>query len=378
MNKNFSFIIAAGGSGRRMGGKKKQFMTLDNKELWQWSADEAEKLKDLGIQEIIIVLPEGYSVDWVNHSIPLKIAKGGSTRAESVCSGLKESSCDFVLVHDAARPLASKELFIRLMDSVNQDCGVVPVLPVSDALKKIDENKKISCIDRDNLYITQTPQVFPRIKLLEILQNCPDSKDEAEAWLKIYPDKLKYVDGEKFNFKITTDYDMRLARSLVSNNKIIRSGLGFDVHKLVPERKLILGGVLIDSSLGLLGHSDADLLTHSIMDAILGAAGLPDIGNLFPASDSRYKDINSIELLQEVLNLVNSQGWRVEFVDSFICAQVPRLNKYREIIIKNLSQFFNINLKFKSAEKLDDSGRGLSMTCQAIANLSRLNLNEEA
>ena len=378
MNKNFSFIIAAGGSGRRMGGKKKQFMTLDNKELWQWSADEAEKLKDSGIQEIIIVLPEGYSVDWVNHSIPLKIAKGGSTRAESVCSGLKESSCDFVLVHDAARPLASKELFIRLMDSVNQDCGVVPVLPVSDALKKIDENKKISCIDRDNLYITQTPQVFPRIKLLEILQNCPDSKDEAEAWLKIYPDKLKYVDGEKFNFKITTDYDMRLARSLVSNNKIIRSGLGFDVHKLVPERKLILGGVLIDSSLGLLGHSDADLLTHSIMDAILGAAGLPDIGNLFPASDSRYKDINSIELLREVLNLVNSQGWRVEFVDSFICAQVPRLNKYREIIIKNLSQFFNINLKFKSAEKLDDSGRGLSMTCQAIANLSRLNLNEEA
>ena len=378
MNKNFSFIIAAGGSGRRMGGKKKQFMTLDNKELWQWSADEAEKLKDSGIQEIIIVLPEGYSVDWVNHSIPLKIAKGGSTRAESVCSGLKESISDFVLVHDAARPLASKELFIRLMDSVNQDCGVVPVLPVSDALKKIDENQKISCIDRDNLYITQTPQVFPRIKLLEILQNCPDSKDEAEAWLKIYPDKLKYVDGEKFNFKITTDYDMRLARSLVSNNKIIRSGLGFDVHKLVPERKLILGGVLIDSSLGLLGHSDADLLTHSIMDAILGAAGLPDIGNLFPASDSRYKDINSIELLREVLNLVNSQGWRVEFVDSFICAQVPRLNKYREIIIKNLSQFFNINLKFKSAEKLDDSGRGLSMTCQAIANLSRLNLNEEA
>ena len=378
MNKNFSFIIAAGGSGRRMGGKKKQFMTLDNKELWQWSADEAEKLKDSGIQEIIIVLPEGYSVDWVNHSIPLKIAKGGSTRAESVCSGLKESISDFVLVHDAARPLASKELFIRLMDSVNQDCGVVPVLPVSDALKKIDENKKISCINRDNLYITQTPQVFPRIKLLEILQNCPDSKDEAEAWLKIYPDKLKYVDGEKFNFKITTDYDMRLARSLVSNNKIIRSGLGFDVHKLVPERKLILGGVLIDSSLGLLGHSDADLLTHAIMDAILGAAGLPDIGNLFPASDSRYKDINSIELLREVLNLVNSQGWRVEFVDSFICAQVPILNKYREIIIKNLSQFFNINLKFKSAEKLDDSGRGLSMTCRAIANLSRLNLNEEA
>ena len=372
--KNFSFIIAAGGSGQRMGGRKKQFMTLDNKELWQWSADEAEKLKDSGIQEIIIVLPEGYKVEWENHSIPLKIAKGGNTRAESVCSGLKESSCDFVLVHDAARPLATKELFMRLMDSVNQDFGVVPVLPVSDSLKKIDENEKISCIDRDNLYITQTPQVFPRIKLLDVLKNFPDSKDEAEAWLKFYPDKLKYVDGEKFNFKITTDYDMRLARALV-NQKIIRTGLGFDVHKLVPERKLILGGVLIESSLGLLGHSDADLLTHSIMDAILGAAGLPDIGNLFPASDSRYKNINSFELLREVLNLVNSEGWRVEFVDSFICAQVPRLNKYRDEIIKNLSQFFSVNLKFKSAEKLDDSGRGLSMTCQSVATLSRLNFN---
>ena len=114
------------------------------------------------------------------------------------------------------------------------------------------------------------------------------------------------------------------------------------------------------------------------MDSILGAAGLPDIGNLFPASDSKYKDIDSIELLREVLNLVKSQGWQVEFVDSFICAQVPRLNKYRDEIIKSLARFFPVNLKFKSAEKLDDSGRGLSMTCQAIATISRLNINGEA
>ena len=378
MNKNFSFVIAAGGSGSRMGGVKKQFETLGNKQLWQWSADKAAQLKDSGISEIILILPEGYSVQWENNLIPLRIAKGGRTRAESVCSGLNEAKCDFVLVHDAARPFAGKNLFAELMTHTDNNFGAVPVLPVADALKRIDE-KIISCVNRDGLYITQTPQSFPRVKLLEAVKNFPDAKDEAEAWLKFYPDKLNYVTGERLNFKITCPDDMRIAKSLVNESRITRTGLGFDVHKLVPERKLILGGVLIpDSPLGLLGHSDADLLTHSIMDAILGAAGLPDIGNLFPASDSRYKDINSIELLREVLKLVNSHGWQVEFIDSFICAQVPRLNKYRDEIIKSLSRFFPVNLKFKSAEKLDDSGRGLSMTCQAIANISRLNINVEA
>ena len=201
-----------------------------------------------------------------------------------------------------------------------------------------------------------------------------DAKDEAESWLDAGY-KLKTVEGQRLNFKITWPEDFKIAKSLISLNKITRTGLGYDVHQLVPERKLILGGILIKNSpLGLLGHSDADLLTHAVMDAILGAAGFEDIGNIFPASDEKYRNADSIKLLKKVLFLINSNGWSVEFVDAVVEAQVPRLNEYREEIKNNLGKFFDINLKFKSAENLNDSGRGLSMTCWACATLSRVNL----
>ena len=377
--KNFSFIIAAGGQGSRLGAKK-QFMTLDGKALWQWSADEAEKLKNSGIDEIILIIPKDYDpekISW-NSALPFKIVHGGNTRSESVLNGLNASSCDYVLIHDAARPFANKDLFQALMDSTDELTGAIPVLRVADALKKIDDDKKISIVNRDELFITQTPQSFPRKKLIEAVQKNLNAKDEAESWLNSGY-KLNAVEGLKLNFKITWQEDMAMAQALTNlrNEKITRTGIGYDVHQLVPERKLILGGVLIkDSPLGLLGHSDADLLIHAIMDSILGAAGLEDIGNIFPASDEKFRNADSIELLKEILKLVNAHGWSVEFVDAVVEAQVPRLNKYREEIKNNLEKFFDANIKFKSAENLNDSGRGLSMTCWACATLSRLNSKE--
>ncbi|MBR1487182.1 MAG: 2-C-methyl-D-erythritol 2,4-cyclodiphosphate synthase, partial [Synergistaceae bacterium] len=240
-----------------------------------------------------------------------------------------------------------------------------------DALKKIDENKNISVVNRDNLSATQTPQSFPREKLIEAVKKNLDAKDEAESWLDA-GHNLKTVEGQRLNFKITWPEDFTIAKSLIAHNKITRTGLGYDVHQLVPERNLILGGILIkDSPLGLLGHSDADLLTHAIMDSILGAAGLEDIGNIFPASDEKYRNADSIKLLEKILLLVNAKGWRVDFVDAVVEAQVPKLNKYREEIKNKLGKFFDINLKFKSAETLGDCGRGLSMTCWACATLSK-------
>ena len=355
-------------------GEKKQFINLNNRPLWRWSAENAAELFEAGISEIILVVPAGYDFSeeknsWQNKNVPLKITHGGSERAESVLNGLKAAACEYVMVHDAARPFASKKLFLSLMEAATENAGAIPVLPVADALKKI-ENEKISCVERDGLYITQTPQSFPKEKLIFAVTKNLKAKDEAEAWLDS-DHELKYVEGERFNFKITWLEDMLMAKSLV-NQKITRTGLGYDIHRLVPERKLILGGIFIkDSPLGLLGHSDADLLAHAIMDSILGAAGLADIGNIFPASDEKFKDADSIKLLEKVINLVENDGWKIEFVDAVVQAQVPRLNKYREEIKNNLEKFFAVNLKFKSAEEIDDAGKGLSMTCWAAATLTK-------
>ena len=375
---NYSFIIVAGGKGSRMGQTKKQFLTLGNLEVWNWSANTASELHNNGIKEIVLVIPtDSHNLksqilnDW-DKNIPLKIVFGGNERAISVLNGLEAAENDFVMVHDAARPFVTKNLLIALMNATDENTGVIPLLPVSDALKKVDNNQNISSVNRDSLYATQTPQSFNRLRLINAVKKYPLAKDEAEAWLSEGLN-LKYVDGEKLNFKITWHDDMKIAESLVSQ-KIIRTGIGWDIHRLVPDRDLILGGVLIPSNVGLLGHSDADVLTHAIMDAILGAAGLPDIGNLFPAKDSKFKNANSLELLKIVLDLVHNDSWDIEWLDCVIQAQIPKLNAYIPDMKKNLTHLFDseiVNIKAKSAEFIDDSGAGLSMTCNVIATLSK-------
>ena len=365
--KSVSFVIVAGGSGIRMGGEKKQFMILGGRPLWKWSYDI---LTHEIVNEAILVIPQGSEINYVSESsaVPLKITYGGKERAESVMNGLKEARCDYVMVHDAARPFLSMNLIRSLIDATDESHGAVPVLPVSDALKKIDGDN-ISCVDRDGLYVTQTPQSFPREKLIKALCDNLKAKDEAEAWLK-NGHELRYVEGERLNFKVTWPEDMMISRALTEG--ITRTGTGYDIHRLVPERKLILGGIEIDSRLGLLGHSDADLLTHSVMDSILGAAGLPDIGNIFPASDEKFRNADSIELLREVMSMVTAEGWYVDFVDAVVQAQVPRLNAYREAITASMKRFFEFNVKFKSAEHIDDCGYGLSMSCWAVSTLRRV------
>ena len=383
-SKTFSFVIVAGGNGSRMGNTKKQFLTLGNYDVWNWSANTADELSNYGIKEVILVIPPDnkdvkYNLiskwDSQNHNIPLKIAFGGKERAISVLNGLLESENDFVMVHDAARPFASKNLLLSLMSETDENTGVIPLLPVSDALKKVNSQKNISCIERDNLFAPQTPQSFHRLKLINAVKKYSLAKDEAEAWLSEGLN-LKYIDGEKLNFKITWQDDMKIAESIVSkqNPKITRTGIGWDIHRLVPERNLILGGVFIPSNLGLLGHSDADVLTHAVMDAILGAAGLPDIGNLFPSSDSKFKNANSLELLKNVISIVKKYNWNIDWLDCVIQAQIPKLNSYIPEMKKNLSQILGaeiVNIKAKSAELIDDSGAGLSMTCYAAATLSK-------
>ena len=387
---NFSFLIVAGGSGSRIGGLEKQFRTLGGKPIWRWSVDLALRVQ--GVKEIVLVLPydkdKETPKDLGPFGVPssIKIAPGGATRTESVRNGLAafSSSCDYVMVHDAARLFASEELLYRLMENVSPTVGAIPVMPVAEAIKEIkniDGESRVRAVDRDGLYATQTPQVFFMETLMKILneQRAAAFKDEAEAWLDAGLE-LRCIEGERLNFKVTWPEDLKLAEALVKKvgDCGVRVGIGYDVHRMVPERPLVLGGVVVPSPLGLLGHSDADVLSHSVADALLGAAGLPDIGNLFPATDEKYKGADSLELLCRVAELVKDERWEVVWVDAVLEAQVPRLNTFLPAMAKKLSAVLNpegkelyVNVKAKSPEHTGDPGAAKSMVCRAVATLKR-------
>ena len=382
-------MIVAGGSGSRIGGLEKQFRSLggEKKPLWRWSVDLA--LRADGVEEVVLVLPDGYDIkedkNIDENFPPVCVVSGGATRTESVRNGLSVSSRDYVMVHDAARPFVSEGLLHRLMESVSPSAGVVPVMPVAEAIKYMDKDGGgVRAVDRDGLYATQTPQVFFREALIEVLSERGEKsfKDEAEAWLDDGR-KLLCVEGERLNFKVTWPEDLELAEALVEKRERrgkagdMRVGIGYDVHRLTPERPLVLGGVLVPSPLGLLGHSDADVLSHSVADALLGAAGLPDIGNLFPATDDRYKGANSLDLLRRVVELVKGERWEIVWVDAVLEAQVPRLNSFLPSMAENLSAILSpggalcVNVKAKSAEHTGAPGMGRSMVCRAVATLTR-------
>ena len=389
--KSFSFIIVAGGSGSRIGGVEKQFRSLsDGRPLWRWSVEAALSVEEAGVEEIVLVLPQNRGIieenlDFYPCSLPLKMVSGGSTRTDSVRNGLKASRGDYVMVHDAARPFVGEGLLRALMEGTTPTVGAVPVMPVAEAVKRIDWSGKVHAVDREGLYITQTPQSFFREAVIRVLTEgggAPSFKDEAEAWLAAGLE-LRCVEGERLNFKVTWPEDLRLARALVASQKneggesVVRTGIGYDVHRLVPERALVLGGVTIPSPLGRLGHSDADVLAHAVADALLGAAGQPDIGNLFPASDERYKNADSMELLRHVVERVKRDRWEITWVDAVIEAQVPRLNAHLPAIKERLSALLNpggspcVNIKAKSAEGTGDPGLGKSMVCTVVATLRR-------
>ena len=380
----WSFLIVAGGSGSRLGGAPKQFRSLGGMPVWRWSAAIAEGLWRAGkLAELVLVVPKEYRDETAGgHKlrIPTLVTAGGKTRSESVMNGLKLCSGSHVLVHDAARPFITTELCERLMEKAIEDGSAVPLLPSADSLKKRN-GEGLTCVDRHDYLRTQTPQVFERKALMGAIEAFGlDGTDEAAAWMAAGRE-LGVVSGEESNFKITTQFDWNVASALAEPMVERRVGHGYDIHKLVEGRRLVLAGVEIeDSRLGLYGHSDADLVTHTVMDAILGAAGEPDIGTIFPASDEKWKDAVSTELLEAVLERVRSKGWRVDWVDVTLEAQTPKLGHLIGAFTENILRYLreesgerNFNIKVKSGEGCGSVGRSECMVCHGVASLSRVN-----
>lgn len=382
----WSLIVVAGGSGRRLGGAPKQFRLLEGRPVWRWSADVGAHLVRKGlVSEIVLVVPQGRNqvcdeAFCQGEPVPVRIVEGGKERVLSVLNGLRAARAERALVHDAARPFLSEDLCLRLMQACSADVGAVPLTPVSDAVKEV-EGDRILPYDRDRLRLTQTPQAFPRQLLCRCIEEHGEGcRDEAEAWIRS-DRKLNAVLGDRWNFKITDASDWEVARMMAGakTDREIRTGMGFDVHPLVPGRRLILGGVPVDGApLGLDGHSDADLVCHSVADALLGAAGEPDIGRIFPASDPSFRNVSSLGLLKQVAQRVRSRGWEVVWVDVVLHAQVPRLGALVPSIIASLSQalegvddVIKVNLKVKSGERVGAVGSAQAMQCYAVATLER-------
>ena len=373
--KTWSFVLVAAGNGTRMGGEPKQFRKLGQFPMWKWSARLADELHSRGlIDELVVVFPAGYESKREENafSVPTSYTVGGHTRTESVRNGLEVSSSEFAMVHDAARPFLPACICERLVETVTKETGAVPLLESHDSLKMVDGG--ISVIPREKIFRTQTPQAFQKNAILGVIDASPQAAaDEAALWIRAGK-KLASVPGSPANFKITGDFDWLTARAIAESGRITRVGMGYDVHELVPGRKLVLGGLAIDAELGLLGHSDADIVCHVIADALLGAAGEADIGTIFPASEERHKGANSMELLKTVLGLIAGKGWIVGNVDVVLAAQIPRLADKIKHIVSNLTQlirtfcpYARLSVKVKSGEGVGSVGRAECMRCHAVA-----------
>lgn len=375
-------VAVAAGFGKRFGSPDKVFIKLNGKPIFIWSLHVFEKVEEItGIwlvtrAEMIEKAKEicsSFSIRKIR-----RIIEGGTERQDSVYNALKvmPDDTDIVLIHDAARPFLGKELIKRLLNALKPDIdGVIPLIPLTDTIKWIKKDNVIGgTLNRESLKAVQTPQAFWYKKLIHAYNKAYNEKfygtDDASL-IEKYGGSVIGVDGDEKNIKITKKQDLEMLKSGVSS---LRIGIGYDSHRLALGRKLIIGGVEIPFEKGLTGHSDADVLLHAIIDAILGSAGIGDIGTHFPERDPKYKDISSLVLVEKTLKLVKSKDIEVLWIDCTIFAEKPRLSSYIPQMKEKLEKLgLNVNIKAKTAEGMGFVGRGEGISAQAVC-LSRIKL----
>jgi len=320
--------------------------------------------------------PPAYLVDGAK---PITLVEGGATRRESVARAFARVSplADVVVVHDAARPLVAADLVERTVLAAATHGAALAAVKVTDTVKRGGAGGAVvETVPRDDLFLAQTPQAFRVGVLRAALAQGADATDEATLVEQAgFPVHL--VEGDPRNVKITTAGDLALAERLLERTPpTFRVGHGYDLHRLVPGRPLILGGVSIPFDRGLLGHSDADVVCHAVTDAVLGAAALGDIGRHFPDTDPRWKGADSIRLLARASQLVRDAGWAVANVDVVVIAERPKLVPVVEEIRVNLAEALacgvdQISVKGKTNEGVDATGAGDAIAAHAVALLQR-------
>jgi 2-C-methyl-D-erythritol 4-phosphate cytidylyltransferase/2-C-methyl-D-erythritol 2,4-cyclodiphosphate synthase len=366
---NSCFIILAGGESKRFNSKNpKSYHLYKGKPLLLHSIDKAKKYKKFN--RIVLVINKKHKKLIKDLKIKnIKIVEGGSTRAESAYRALKsikKYNIKNVMIHDAARPNFSLKLLYKLDKELKSNNCVIPAIQSSDSIKQKTSNI-IKNLKRDDIYLIQTPQAF-NYNTLYKLQNDTSTKitDDASLFIKAGK-KIKIIKGEVNNKKITINSDIKIDNS-------IKYGLGFDVHRLVQNKKLYLGGIRIPSPLGTLGHSDGDPVLHAVTDAILGACAMGDIGEKFSDKNKKFKNIRSTILLKKIINEVKSKGYLINNIDINIITQKPKIQKYKNQIKNCIAKICRIlptqiNIKGKTTEKLGVIGKEKAIACEVIASV---------
>ena len=367
MMNNYFIILASGQSKRFNSSKPKQFIKYKNKALFEHSLDKA--LSSKLFKKIILVTNDKKQIK-KKYSKNVLIIKGGKERSDSSLIGLKfikKYKPNNVLIHDAARPNFSIKLLKNLINSLKKNKASIPVISSKDSIKYKVKNQLFN-LNRKNSYLTQTPQAF-KFKDVYDLSIKQKSKIQDEATLFIENNlKLNFIKGEILNNKITFKEDLISPKTYF--------GIGFDIHRLVKNKKLYLGGIKIPYHSGLKGHSDGDVILHAIIDALLGAMRKKDIGTFFPDNQNKFKNIRSPKMLKPIIEILNNNNFYINNLDVNLICEQPKVSKYRAKIINSLSNLLNldkdlINLKGKTVEKLGLIGNEKAIACETIISLTQ-------
>ncbi len=380
LEKRVTGILVAAGRSARMGFDK-LFYRIGGKEIVLHSFEKL--MNHPYIDEVIVVTGESHEklaalLQAQQPQKPYRLVRGGQTRTHSVAAGLALcAGADLVAIHDAARPFVSENLITRTIEAAGNIGAAAPMLPLRDTVKTVREGFVLSTLPREELAAVQTPQVFMRALLEEALAEIPERDyplltDDCMV-IERAGHPVILVEGEQGNRKITTQEDLRQGPEA----RRLRVGHGYDVHRLVTGRALVLGGVTIPHPKGLLGHSDADVLCHAVMDALLGGAALGDIGRHFPDSDPAYKGASSIQLLQNCGVLVRQAGYALHNLDATLLCESPKLAPKITAMQRNIARALGaeegcVSIKATTEEGLGFTGRAEGIAAHCVALLCQV------
>ncbi|PMP84909.1 MAG: bifunctional 2-C-methyl-D-erythritol 4-phosphate cytidylyltransferase/2-C-methyl-D-erythritol 2,4-cyclodiphosphate synthase [Thermodesulfobium narugense] len=398
---NIWAVIVAAGKGERLGSYK-PLIKIGDKYMLEYSVETISKSNK--IEGIVVVCLSNYiqfirellkKYDLVKYVVP-----GGKLRQDSVRKGILKvpETAEFVLVHDAARPFVSVDIIERSINAAVQKGSCVVCVGINDTVKRVEDGFIKETLDRDSIFLAQTPQIFKRKELLEAFENAILKRlvfTDESSLMEFHGIRPFVVLGDNSNMKITYPQDLELVKNFINSDVDFKKlsekvyeeekvrkvqnyfvGVGEDIHPFDKERPLYLGGVLIPFEKGLKGHSDADVLLHALIDALLGASGLDDIGTLFPDTDPKYYGVSSLTLLQKVSTLVYSKGFKIQNIDMIVFAEKPKIRTFKDEIISVISNTLNIdkikvNLKGKTAEGLGFLGREEGIYAKAVVLLKK-------